>query len=221
MGRGRPQRRVQGPGQPVLGAAASLVVVVLLSGHFSVVVFDLDGTLLDSDAALAAPYVALGVPPGEVTYGHVVADECRRLGLAVEDYVAAYDLEAAAPFPGVDAVVRRLRRWAVCSNKVRACGVAELSRLGWSPDVVRFAEDFGGGAKRLGPVLSALAGEVGEVLFVGDTVHDRACAAEVGVAFALAAWNPRAAAIAEPGDVVLAQPAELLDLVRPDALVRG
>lgn len=179
-----------------------------------VVVFDLDGTLLDSDAALAAPYVALGVPPADVTFGHVVADECRRLGLSVDDYVARYDVDAAMPYPGVGDVLASLGRWAVCSNKVRAAGLAELRRLGWEPEVARFAEDFGGGPKRLGPVLDAL-GHPESVLFVGDTAHDRACAAAVGVRFALAAWNPRAAPLAAGGDVVLEQPADLLALVGP------
>jgi phosphoglycolate phosphatase-like HAD superfamily hydrolase len=57
-------------------------------------------------------------------------------------------------------------------------------------------------------VLSAL--EVGPdgVVFVGDTPHDRACAAAVGCQFALAGWNARATP--EEGDVVLAQPADLL-----------
>ena len=184
--------------------------------HPTVAVCDLDGTLLDSDAALAAPYVALGVPESEVTYGHVVADECRRLGLALDDYVARYDVGAASPFPGVDEMVSALGRWAVCSNKVAACGVAELARLGWSPSVALFAESFGGGPKRLAPVLSALGvTDPASVLFVGDTAHDRVCSREAGTGFALAAWNPRAAALVEPGDVVLSAPAEVLDLLVP------
>ena len=210
LGRGRPERRVQGAGQPVVGPVAPPVLVVVLSKRaFPVVVFDLDGTLLDSDAALAAPYLALGVPAEEVTFGHVVGDECRRLGLSVDDYVSSYDVEAASPFDGVAEVVAQLGRWAVCSNKVRSCGEAELRRLGWEPEVVRFAEDFGGGAKRLGPVLDAL-GRPEDVVFVGDTDHDRDCARAEGVPFALAAWNPRAKELAEPEDLVLSSPADLL-----------
>ena len=211
VGRGRVERRVPGAGEPVVGAAAPAAVVAL---RWSLAVFDLDGTLLDSDAALAAPYVALGVPASEVTYGHVVADECRRLGLALADYVGLYDVSAAQPFPGVASMVASLGRWAVCSNKVGSCGVAELSRLGWAPDVALFAESFGGGPKRLAPVLSALGvTDPATVLFVGDTAHDRVCAAEAGTGFALAAWNPRASALAEPGDVVLTDPAEVLGLL--------
>jgi HAD superfamily hydrolase (TIGR01549 family) len=216
LGRGHQQRRVQGAGEPVVGAVAPSVVVVL-TAPFSVVVFDLDGTLLDSDAALAAPYVALGVPSEDVTFGHVVEDECARLGLAVDDYLRLYDVSAAMPFDGVDVVVRSLDRWAVCSNKVRSAGVAELARLAWTPEVAMFADDFGGASKRLGPVLAAMGVRAAEVVFVGDTNHDRVCASDAGVAFALAAWNPRAAGLAVEGDIVLEQPADLLRLLAGQA----
>ena len=211
LGRGRGERGVQGAGEPFVGAAAAPVVV--LTATFSVVVFDLDGTLLDSDAALAAAFVALGVPVGDVTYGHVVADECRRLGVSLESYLSGYDVDAASPYEGVDDLVAQLDRWALCSNKARRLGVAELARLGWSPEVALFAEDFDGGPKRLAPVLAAL-GDPSGVVFVGDTDHDRSCAAAAGVVFALAAWNPRAAALAQPGDLVLSRPADLVPLLR-------
>ena len=63
-------------------------------------VFDLDGTLLDSDDALIAPFLALGVAREDITFGHTLANECRRFGFEVEDYVAHYDLEMAQPFAG-------------------------------------------------------------------------------------------------------------------------
>lgn len=178
---------------------------------FSACVFDLDGTLLDSDAALRDPFLRLGVAEEDITYGHVLADECERLGVALEDYLAAYDLAAAQPYPGVDEVVARLGRWAVCSNKDGDTGRAELARLGWHPAVALFADAFAGAPKALGPVVDALGVAGSDVLFVGDTDHDRACAAAVGAGFALAGWNPRA----EPraGDVVLRQPAEVLELL--------
>ena len=75
-----------------------------------------------------------------------------------------------------------------------------------------FAEDFEGGPKRLAPVLAAL-GEPDGVVFVGDTTHDRDCAAAAGVAFALAGWNPRAARLATPSDLVLSRPGDLLPLL--------
>ena len=209
VGRGCPERGVPGAGQPVVGAAAAADVL-----SFTLAVFDLDGTLLDSDEALVAPYLALGVPAAELTFGHVVADECRRLGLELDDYVSRYDVTAAQPFAGVDDLLAGLDRWAVCSNKVRRCGVAELERLGWAPAVALFAEDFGGGPKRVAPALDALGvTDPSTVVFVGDTAHDRTAAAEAGTGFALAAWNPRAAGIAVPWDLVLEQPADLLPLL--------
>ena len=70
---------------------------------------------------------------------------------------APYDLSAATPFPGVDALLGQLDRWALCSNKSRASGMAELERLGWNPAVALFSDDFGGRPKVLGPVLAALS----------------------------------------------------------------
>ena len=115
-------------------------------------VFDLDGTLIDSDAALVEPFVALGVAPDEISFGHVLADECARLGISLEAYLDAYDETAARAFAGVADLVARLERWAVCSNKHARSGRAELARLGWHPEVALFSDAFAG-PKRLHPVL--------------------------------------------------------------------
>lgn len=179
---------------------------------YPIPVFDLDGTLLDSDAALVEPFLALGVDRKDVTFGHTLEDECRRLGIEVEDYLGHYDDTAAQPFPGVAELVARLGRWAVCSNKHADAGRAELARLGWTPDVVLFADAFGG-PKRLGPVLDELGATSDQIIFVGDTDHDRRCAIAVGCPFILAAWNPRARAV--PDDVVAGHPAEVLARLGP------
>ncbi len=173
-------------------------------------VFDLDGTLLDSDEALAAPFVRLGVERSAVTFGHVLEDECTRLGIEVDDYLDAYDDELAQPFAGVEELVAALGRWAVCSNKHRSAGQAELVRLGWGPEVAMFSDAFDG-AKRLEPILRQLDVDASDIVFVGDTAHDRRCAHDVGATFALAAWNPRARPA--PGDVVLDRPGKLLALL--------
>jgi HAD superfamily hydrolase (TIGR01549 family) len=173
-------------------------------------VFDLDGTLVDSDEALLAPFVAHGVPREDVTFGHVLADECARLGIAVDDYLALYDGLQAHPFAGVDELLGSLDRWAVCSNKHPEAGRAEMDRFGWRPVVALFSDAFGG-PKRLQPVLEALDLGPHEVVFIGDTAHDRRVAAELGVPFGLAGWNPRAEP--EVGDVVLRAPLDVLDLL--------
>jgi HAD superfamily hydrolase (TIGR01549 family) len=173
-------------------------------------VFDLDGTLIDSDEALVAAFVALGVDRDVVSFGHVLETECQRLGIEVDAYLDAYDESLAQPFAGADALVARLDRWAVCSNKHARTGRGELARLGWNPDLALFSDAFAG-PKRLGPVLEGMGLVPEQIVFVGDTAHDRACAVEVGARFALAGWNPRVKP--EAGDLVLGRPADLLDLL--------
>jgi phosphoglycolate phosphatase-like HAD superfamily hydrolase len=169
-------------------------------------VFDLDGTLIDSDEALVAPFLLLGVEREAITFGHTLDVECARLGISVDAYLDAYDDQVAQPFGGVRELVAGLDRWAVCSNKHAWAGHAELARLGWEPEVALFSDAFDG-PKRLGPVLDALGLCADQILFVGDTTHDRQCALDVSARFALAGWNPRADPA--PGDLVLADPGEL------------
>jgi HAD superfamily hydrolase (TIGR01549 family) len=180
------------------------------SPQHKVAVCDLDGTLIDSDAALADAFVALGIDRQEITFGHVLADECVRLGLSVEEYVAAYDTTQAMPFAGVTELVASLDRWAVCSNKHPVSGRVELERLQWFPEAAFFADAFRG-PKQLIPVLELLAISPDQVIFLGDTAHDRRCAKEAGVSFALAGWNRRAEA--QPGDLVVSHPLEFLELL--------
>lgn len=179
----------------------------------TVVVFDLDGTLLDSDAALLAPFEAMGVDLADVRMGTVVGEECARLGVDLDEYVARYDTDVVQPFPGVPELLAGLDRWGVCSNKHPVSGHAELGRLGWHPEVVLFTDAFGGGPKAVEPVLAAMGVGPADALYVGDTGHDRACAAAAGVPFVLAGWNPRARATDD--DVVLDHPTELLALLDP------
>lgn len=176
-------------------------------------VFDLDGTLVDSDAALRAPFVAMGVDPEQVPLGLPLGAACDLVGVRVDDYLAAYDGTAVHPFAGVDELLARLDRWAVCSNKARPSGRAELARLGWEPEVAMFSDDFAGRPKELAPVLEALGLAPADVVFIGDTDHDRSSARLAGVPFALAGWNPRV--VPEPGDVVVHRPLDVLTLLDP------
>jgi HAD superfamily hydrolase (TIGR01549 family) len=176
--------------------------------------FDFDGTLVDSDLALVAPFHHLGVDPDRIPpLGLPLGDACERAGITVAAYLEHYDPSLALPFDGVAEVVAGLRRWGLASNKDRTSGRRELARLGWSPEAALFSDDFDGREKQLGPLLAALDLEAHGVVYVGDTAHDRSCAAAVGAAFAVAGWNPRARATAVPGDVVLDAPADLLDLL--------
>lgn len=180
-----------------------------MSGRIAI--FDLDGTLVDSDAALVAPFLALGVDPDEISFGHVLADECDRLGIELDAYLEAYDPSIAQPFAGVEAMLAGLDEWSVCSNKQPASGRAELARLGWTPRLALFSDAFAG-PKQLAPLLEHLGVDGDAVVFVGDTDHDRACAEVAGAPFLLAGWNPRVRP--RRGDIVLDDPAEVADHLR-------
>lgn len=173
----------------------------------ALIVFDLDGTLLDSDTALRDPFIKLGVPAEQISFGHVIADECMRLGISLDDYLSAYDTSYAQPFAGVEAMLAGVGRWAICSNKHPRSGEIELKRLGWKPEAAWFADRFDG-PKDPGPLLHSLGVEPRQALFVGDTEHDRRCAAATGCRFVLAGWNPRAEVV--DGDLVASRPEDVL-----------
>jgi HAD superfamily hydrolase (TIGR01549 family) len=174
------------------------------------VIFDLDGTLLDSDRALVNAFVRCGIPAESVTFGHVITEECARLGIALDDYVAAYDPSDVHPFDGVDELIGALDRWAIASHKDRTMARDELARLGWEPEVAMFAQDFSG-AKELELVLGRLGLGRDDVVFVGDTAHDRSAAVVAGVRYIVAGWNLRADR--RDGDLVAARPSDILDLL--------
>lgn len=172
--------------------------------------FDFDGTLVDSDAALTAPWHALGVDPALVPLGMPLVAACELAGVAVGAYLELYDSSAVLPFDGVPELLAALDRWGLASNKERSSGRRELTRLGWAAEVALFSDDFGGEEKQLAPLLDALGLDAEEVVFIGDTAHDRACAARLDVPFALAGWNARARAAARADDDVLDHPLDVL-----------
>ncbi len=156
-----------------------------------VVVFDFDGTLVDSDDALLAPLETMGVPRRDVVMGSAVAEECERLGISMDSYVAAYDTEIVQPYEGVEMMLGQLERWAVLSNKHPDSAIAELDRLGWDPEALMCADAFGWAHKSLRPMMDALALEASDIVMVGDSAGDLRCAEEVGCRFVWAGWNAR------------------------------
>lgn len=176
--------------------------------------FDFDGTLVDSDGALIAPFLELGLTVGELPpLGLPLREACELVGVSIASYIDRYDSAAAQPFAGVSELLAELDRWGLASNKERLAGHRELARLGWGPEIALFSDDFGGEEKQLAPLLAALNLDAGDVIYIGDTAHDRACAALVSVPFALAGWNPRARAGALAEDLVLDHPGDLLALL--------
>lgn len=173
------------------------------------VVFDLDGTLVDSDEALRAAFAANGIDPTGIEMGLPVEEACLQAGVAMEDYVEAYDTDAVEPYPGVGEMLASLPRWAVLSNKHPDSAIAELDRLGWVPEVLMCADTFAWDHKSLVPMLDALGMEPHQVAMVGDSAGDQRCATEIDGRFVWAGWNTRVQ-VASPDGEVAATPADLL-----------
>lgn len=133
------------------------------------IVFDLDGTLVDSSpdltAALNAALAVAGRPVVDpATVRHLVGHGARALierGIALSgggsdddvsrllpvflDHYAAHIADGTRPYPGAAAALDTLAAHgcilAICTNKPVALSVALISALGWTG---RFAANFGG-----------------------------------------------------------------------------
>ncbi len=153
MGRGCGQRRVPRPVESIVrdDAARGLNPRLTL-----VPVFDLDGTLIDSDAGPCCSVRRARCAAEQITFGHTLAVECDRLGLVVDDYLDRYDDQLAQPFPEVEAPWPGSSDGRCARTSTHEAAAPNWRGYGWTPEVVMFADSFNG-PKELGPVLDALA----------------------------------------------------------------
>ena len=199
------------------------------------VVWDMDGTLLDSavvvPAAFAAALRRLGRPA--VTADEVVA--AYHLGppdvilahlagraLAADDLEAYYtELEHAlvAPYPGVTDTLDALRAAghpvAVFTGASRRAAVMLLAAAGLRSDVLVGGDEVARPKPAPDGVLmiaAALGVRPDELAYVGDSPPDARAARAAGSHAALAAWGHMYDP-AEPADSVLARPGDALALL--------
>ncbi len=189
----------------------------------SLVIFDLDGTLVDSAADLAHAVNGmlreLGREPLEVgevrgmigdgiaklveralaarALSSVDAREAQRMFL---EHYEAEPVRATAPYPGVRAVLERLRaetiRLAVCTNKPAHLAEAVLAGVGLAEF---FTEVIGGDSlpfrkpdpRVLHSLLASFATAPHDALMVGDSEVDAAAATAAGVPLVLMTYGYR------------------------------
>ena len=189
--------------------------------RYDTVIFDLDGTLLDTlqDLAAAVNYALhqQGYPP------RTVQEVCRFVGNGVEklmrravpaglpeerimaalavfkDYYALHNNDATAPYPGIEALLDHLKargvRMAMVSNK-NDPNVKALARL-YFPTTISMAVGEGGGV-RAKPcpdtvlhVMNTWGCDPSRVLYVGDSDVDIQTARNAGVDCASVCWGFR------------------------------
>jgi phosphoglycolate phosphatase len=187
--------------------------------RFTLLVFDLDGTLIDSRADLSAavnhvlyafglPELAPEVVAGYVGEGARVLVE-RALGAAHRDrlddglqrfidYYGAHLLDHTRPYPGIPELLATLvthgATLAVLSNKPVAMSRAILDGLGLASHFIAVLGGDSLPARKPAPAgvehLRALTATPAErVLVVGDSLIDLQTAAAAGVAFCGVTWG--------------------------------
>lgn len=205
------------------------------------VLFDLDGTLLDTFALITRAFrdacrAVLGREPSErevlERWGQPLAVRFRaiapsRVDALIAAYTAAYDASAAAlarPFPGVEDLLRRLRDGgaglAVVTSKRRRSALRDLDVVGLLPcfAAVVASEDVARVKPAPDPVLHALRAldaETAQGWMVGDSTLDIQAGRAAGVRTIGALWGAREreALAASAPDYVAASPAEVVSLV--------
>lgn len=194
--------------------------------RFDAVLFDLDGTLLDSIALILSSYhhtyAAHRLPPVddaiilaglgttlEAAFSHYVEDPAE-IARMVETYrvhnMALHD-DMVRGYPGVSEVVRGLRErgvpLAVVTSKRREATLRGLAALGLSEcfEWLVCADDVTRTKPHPEPVCAALERlriEPSRAVFVGDSTHDMEAGRAAGVHTAAVLWGPFTRAALEP-----------------------
>lgn len=181
---------------------------------FNAVIFDLDGTLVDSApgilSSMRAAMEALGAVPAlpltNRLIGPPLKQTLRLLGPAAQELVFAfeqhYDAEgykSALPFAGVNHMLANLTAAGgpqfIATNKRQIPTRKIVSELGWTKyfEAVYLPDSFLPAAKNKGDMLTHILRnhrlERSEVGYVGDRADDAQAANQAGVRFLSAPWG--------------------------------
>lgn len=208
------------------------------------VVFDLDGTLVDSRADLVAAVnhalgeMGLAALPFDTVCAYIGEGAHRlleqSLGSAADSrvdeavrrflpYYGAHLLDRTVPYPGIPETLSALARagalLSVATNKPEAMSRAILDGLGLASCFRAVVGPDTVGARKPDPaalrrVMESCGSAPEQTLFVGDSGIDVATARAAQVDFCGVAWGIRPHELRAAGARIVAAPAELLDVVR-------
>lgn len=183
------------------------------------IIFDLDGTLIDSASSILAGFAAvlselqltpcmqleeslIGPPLRKTLQMLTSIDEVQQLDEMVEHFKAHYDTngyQESKVYPGVAETLAKLKQlgipMAIATNKRRVPTLKILSYLGWDDFFVQVGTldthptPFQSKADLLASMLVDLKFVPGSTLYVGDKEDDALAAEANGMPFAAATWG--------------------------------
>ncbi len=205
------------------------------------VLFDLDGTLLDSFALIMAAFrhacdTVLGYVPTEdalhahwgeplrTRFAYFAPDRVDELVAAYTPYYDVLQTQLAAPFPGVPQMLQRLRRrgarLGVVTSKRRRAALRDLDvfHLAQYLDTVVVAEDVVSPKPAPDAVLEALRrldAQRAQAWMVGDWILDIQAARAAAVTSVAAMWGAwdRSALLGSAPDYVAERPEDIVRLL--------
>lgn len=199
------------------------------------IVFDVDGTLIDTEYAVLQSFhdtilavMGRDIPTAELTFAlGIPGTAClERLGIEnIPETLALWERNMAgyghtcAVFPGIrealEALTRQGHKLGIVTSKTLSQFRQDFLPYGIEGyfGAVICADDTENHKPAPDPLLkyAELAGvDISEVVYVGDSPYDMACANAAGAKFILAGWGDRQNV---PATTRAATPAELLEMV--------
>ena len=206
----------------------------------SALIFDLDGTLIDSKDVMRNAYftayeevVGDNAPPPFSEYcrylGQSFPTIMRQMGLPMEMHAvfmreSVRNMRQVSLFEGVLPMLEELKRrkvpLAIATGKDHARAAALLEYLEVDRHFAMVVGSDDVPYQKPAPdmalsILRRLDLNPAETLFIGDAVADLACGRNAGVMTALAKWDrPAAEVLMHPADFHLEHPSDILSLLR-------
>lgn len=210
--------------------------------------FDLDGTLIDSAPAILASFATVlrnrGIdpvcelnsdligPPLHATLARITGHgDAQLIDTLAADFRTCYDAtgyRGTVAYPGIGEALTRLHGGGVAmhivTNKRLVPTLKILDFLDWTPFFVSVATldsrrpPATGKSALLGCILGEMEIDRRQALFVGDTLEDRRAAIDNGIAFRAALWGYGKLLHSAPEAEHLRLPAEIGLLYPPDTI---